>query len=419
MRYRQITTSKSDYNMRIFAYYGILYEIALNFYKPFSIKFLERIGGSDFQISLFNALPGLVTLIAILPGAFWLRRLTDKKSATRGLILTGRFFLLAMAFIPLIEAQYRAILFIGLFTVMCIPDAIYQTSYQSFIGDLFEPRDRARAIGMRNKLTVPALAIVTLICGNLLVVLPQNEDQRLVIYQIFFILAFVFGVFEFLAFKRFRLKSMVENEKVGPVAEHWPSFIKRILKDKSFRFFALCSFGFHFGWQMGWPLFNIYTIRNLGANEFWLAIISVVSAMTMFLGYGFWSRQIEKRGNNVVLPICSFGMALTPIMYALSPNLYVLLATALISGFFTSGTLSVLLSALLEVTPEKDRVMYIAVYNVLINLSLATAPLIGHYFLEAGGIFFALYMTALFRLLGSLLFFYREKLLAKTIKTLA
>jgi MFS family permease len=398
--------------MRMFAFYGILYEIALNFYKPFSIKFLERIGGSDFDITLFNALPGLVTLIAILPGAIWLRRSSDKKRTTRGMILTGRFFLLAMALVPIVPQGYRAMLFLGLFTMMCIPDAIYQTSYQSFIGDLFEPRARATAIGMRNKLTVPAMTAVTLICGNLLVWMPKTEDQRLLIYQIFFVLAFVFGVTEFMVFKRFKMNRQIENASSGPVGERWLSVVKRILKDKSFVFFALCSLGFHFGWQMGWPLFNIYIIRNLGANELWLAIISVVSSITMFFGYSFWSRQIDQRGNSVVLPVCSFGMALTPLMYAWSPNLYVLLVMALVSGFFTSGTLSVLLSALLEATPEKDRVMYIAVYNVLINVSLAVSPLIGHYFLESRGIFFALYMTGLFRFLGSLLFFYRDRKLA-------
>jgi len=57
--------------------------------------------------------------------------------------------------------------------------------------------------------------------------------------------------------------------------------------------------------------------------------------------------------------------------------------------------------------------MYIAVYNVLINLSLATAPMLGHYFFELKGIVFALYMTGLFRFLGTLLFFYRDRRIAQ------
>lgn len=415
MRFRKQSTGKIDNNMRIFAFYGILYETALNFYKPFSVKFLERIGGSELEIALFNALPGLVTLIAILPGALWLRRSENTQKTTGRLILTGRLFLLAMAFIPLLPSAHRAFAFLGLFTLMCVPDAIYQTSYQSFIGVLFEPRARARAIGMRNRLTVPALTAVTLISGNILTLIPKTNEQRLLIYQIFFGLAFLFGLLEFRTFGKFKIAPKDADFAAASRREPLKPQILSILKNKTFRFFTLCSFGFHFGWHMGWPLFNIYMIKTLGANELWLAVISVVSAVTMFFGYSFWSRQIEKRGNSVVLPVCAFGMALTPLMYAWSPNLYILLPTALIAGFFTAGTLSVTLSALLEATPDHNRVMYIAVYNVLINLSLATAPLLGHYFFELRGIVFALYITGLFRFLGSLLFFYRDKKISSAV----
>jgi len=413
LRFRKLSTGKIDYNMRIFALYGILYETALNFYKPFSVKFLERIGGSELEIALINALPGLVTLIAILPGALWLRRSEDTQLTTARLILFGRWFLFAMAFIPFLPPQYRAFGFLALFTLMCIPDAIYQTSYQSFIGVLFEPRARANAIGMRNKLTVPALTAVTLLSGNILTLVPKTDEQRLFIYQIFFGLAFFFGVMEYKAFKKFKVAKKDAGFARSSGREPLKPQVIKILSNKQFRFFALCSLGFHFGWHMGWPLFNIYMIKTLGANELWLAVISVASAITMFFGYSFWSRQIEKRGNSFVLPICTFGMALTPLMYAWSPNLYILLPTALISGFFTAGTLSVTLGALLEATPQDNRVMYIAVYNVLINLSLATAPMLGHYFFELKGIVFALYMTGLFRFLGTLLFFYRDRRIAK------
>lgn len=413
MRFRKLSAGKTDYNMRMFALYGILYETALNFYKPFSVKFLERIGGTELEIALINALPGLVTLIAILPGALWLRRSEDTQRTTARLILSGRWFLFTMAFIPFLPPQYRAFGFLALFTLMCVPDAIYQTSYQSFIGAIFEPRARASAIGMRNKLTVPALTAVTLISGNILTLVPKTDEQRLMIYQIFFILAFLFGLMEYKAFKKFKVAKRDAGFARTKHKEPFRPMIAGIIKNKTFRFFALCSLGFHFGWHMGWPLFNIYMIKNLGANELWLAIISVVSAITMFFGYSFWSRQIEKHGNSVVLPICSFGMALTPLMYAWSPNLYILIPTALVAGFFTSGTLSVTLGALLEATPDENRVMYIAVYNVLINLSLATAPLIGHYFFELKGIVFALYITGAFRFAGSLLFFYRDRRIAR------
>lgn len=147
----------------------------------------------------------------------------------------------------------------------------------------------------------------------------------------------------------------------------------------------------------------------MGADEMWLAIISVSSSVTMFFAYGYWNKVIHKKGNAYVLAINTLGMAVTPLMYILSFNLYILTVTAFLSGIFIAGTTTVLLSGLLEVTPEADRVTYLAIYSTLTNLSLAIAPLIGHWFLEINGIAFALVMTAIFRIFGSLAFFYRNK----------
>lgn len=140
----------------------------------------------------------------------------------------------------------------------------------------------------------------------------------------------------------------------------------------------------------------------------WLAILSVSSSITMYFAYGYWSKQISKKGNAFVLAVNTLGMAITPVLYVYSSNLYWLTLTSMVSGIFVAGTTTVLLSGLLEATPEKERVTYLAVYSTLTNLSLAISPLVGHVFLSYKGIFFALYVTAGFRTLGSLAFFYRS-----------
>jgi predicted MFS family arabinose efflux permease len=81
---------------------------------------------------------------------------------------------------------------------------------------------------------------------------------------------------------------------------------------------------------------------------------------------------------------------------------------AVITGIFTSGTLTVLLSGLLEVIPEQERVVYMGFYNTFVNLSLAVAPMVGHAFMSGRGIVYALYMTALFRLIGGIAFIFRS-----------
>ncbi len=395
---------ETDPVLKRFIVYGMIYELMSNFYKPFAVKFLERIGGGEWAMSLFNSLPGLITLFAVIPGAIFIRKQSSLKIVTMFLIGAGRSFLLLMAFIPFLSGEWQVTAFLLLYSLMCFPDAIYQTSYQAFVGKIFREKDRAYALSTRNKLTVPLVTVMTLFIGKVITSLPRTDHERILIYQAFFLTAFVFGLLELYVFKSFKVEKENLEDRINFIES-----LKKVVHNKPFIFFTACSLAFHFGWQMGWPLFNIYTIKTLGADEMWLAIISVSSSVTMFFAYGYWNRVIHKKGNAYVLAINTMGMAITPLMYILSFNLYVLTFTAFVSGIFIAGTTTVLLSGLLEVTPEADRVTYLAIYSTLTNLSLAIAPLIGHWFLGFRGIAFALVMTAIFRIFGSLAFFYRNK----------
>ena len=395
--------AEMDPTLKRFVFYGIIFEIVNNFHRPFAVKFLERIGGDEWEMSLFNSLPGLITLFAVIPGAIFIRKMPSLKNVTLALIGSGRFFLFLMAGIPMLDPKYQVGAFLLLYSLMCFPDALYQTSYQAFVGKIFPDSERAHAISLRNKLTVPVITIMTLIIGKLITGLPRTDAERIIVYQLFYLAAFAFGIMEIFVFRKFKTQAETASEQI-----HFLDSLKSIMKNRKFLFFTACSLTFHFGWQMGWPLFNIYTIKTLGADEMWLAVISVASSVTMFFAYGYWSRVIKSKGNAYVLAINALGMAITPLMYIFSFNLYILTVTAFISGIFIAGTTTVLLSGLLEVTPETDRVTYLAVYSTLINLSLAVAPLVGHWFLELRGIAFAMVMTALFRILGSLTFFYRN-----------
>lgn len=394
---------KEDAILKRFILYGVLFEVMTNFYKPFAVKFLERIGGDELAMSLFNSLPGFITVLAVIPGAIYLRKQGSLQKTILRLIASSRLILILIAAVPLVNGHYKVSLFLVLFALMCFPDAIYQTGYQAYIASLFRPKDRAHAISLRNKLTVPLVTVLTLIIGEVITKVPRTEDQRLLIYQIFYLMAFATGVLEFFVFKGFSVKGE-QNLK----DRSFSSELSMVFRDKTFWFFTTCSLLFHFGWQMGWPLFNIYTIKTLGADEMWLAILSVSSSLTMYFAYGYWSKQINRNGNAFVLAVNTLGMAITPVLYVYSSNLYWLTLTSMVSGIFVAGTTTVLLSGLLEATPEKERVTYLAVYSTLTNLSLAISPLIGHQFLVAGGIVFALWVTAGFRTIGSLAFFYRN-----------
>ncbi len=390
-------------NIKVFVWYGILFQIMERLYKPYAVKFLERIGGSNFHISLFNALPGFTMFLTVFIGALWLNRQEDGKRAIQKTIFVSRFLILAFAAVPFIRPELQPMVFIVLYAVMSAPMAVYLSGYQGFVGDVFDKNKRARAIGLSNQYGVYAVMVVTMVTGLILSKLPRTESERMLIYQLFFILSFAAGILELFVFGRLKAPKTTRRE-----IPDWKRSFRGIFRNRPFAFFMICSLLFHFGWQMGWPLFSIYMIKDLGADELWLAIINMGSFITMIAGHKIWPRYIEKIGNPTVTAICTIGMAFTPLLYIVSKNLVVMTMVAVLTGFFTSGTLTVLLSGLLEVIPEDERIVYMGFYNTFINLSLAFAPMLGHYFMQSRSIVFALYMTALFRLIGGIAFIYRS-----------
>lgn len=367
------------------------------------MKFLERIGGNEFHISLINSTKGIIMIFTALPAAFIINKIIDKQKATANMVLAMALIVFSLFFIPLLPANYQVISFIIILTLLMVPISFFNISYQNITGEIFPDR-RARVLAKRSIYTIIFTTIVTITSGIIFRYLAQDNAQFILIYRIFYALAFVFGLLAFFSLKRLNYTPAKPKELMA-----FKGSFKKVFKNKRYAKFVLSSTIFHFGWQMGWPLFAIYTIKTLGADEFWLAIISVGSAIVMLFAHRMWPRLIEKYGNEKIAYICTFGMALTPIFYAISKSLPVLVIFSTSSGLFTAGTITVLFSDMLAVIPEKNRVIYVGYYNVLTNVTLAISPLIGHYFYELKGIVFALIMTSIFRFIGGVSFMIRER----------
>ena len=100
--------------------------IVASLFGPFTVKFLERLGGTAFHISLYNSLPGLVGLAVGLPGALWIAGNQNKhlKTLTAEFTLISR--LLVLPLIPLVwlSPKWAPMLCVLLIALKNIPEAI-------------------------------------------------------------------------------------------------------------------------------------------------------------------------------------------------------------------------------------------------------------------------------------------------------
>ncbi|MBI9008579.1 MAG: MFS transporter [Tenericutes bacterium] len=396
-------SDKFKYNLRIFIIFGVLFELMNVFYSPYAMKFLERIGGNEFHFSLINSTKGIIMIFTALPAAFIINKIVDKQKTTANLVLAMAVIIFSMFFIPMLPANYQVIAFIVILTLLMVPISMFNISYQNITAEIF-PLRRARVLSKRSIYTILFTTIVTITSGLIFRNFAQDNSEYIFIYRIFYVMAFIFGLLAFYFFKKIHYIPSETKETLK-----FKGSFKTVFKNKRYTKFVLSSTIFHFGWQMGWPLYSIYTIKTLGADEFWLSLITVGSAIVMLFSLRIWPRLIEKFGNEKIAYICTFGMAITPILYVLSKSLLVLVMFSSLSGIFTSGTITVLFSDMLEVVPEKNRIIYVGYYNVLTSITLAISPLVGHYFYNKKGIIYALIITCIFRLFGSFAFMIRER----------
>lgn len=398
-----------DHNLKINIYNGVFYAIALNLVNPYYAKFAERLGASDYALAFLNSWPYFVSVFALIPGAMLIEGLGSKKRATAIFMLVHKFFYLSLAVVPFIGIVSKPWLFIFLIGLMNFPGSVYLMGYQSCIGEIFSPRERSRAMGLRNRYSDLFRLGITLLAGQMLSHIPTNENEIILLYQVFFVVAFAFGLLEVYSFKQFDITATTQGISEISFKKTITQAFLFIKQNRRFKIFLLCSLSFHFGWQMGWPLFNIYLIRNLGANEAWLSAISIASGFSSIATSTLWAKFSDKYGNTLTIAIATFGMSITPILYTLSDSLWMLVFFNVIIGISIAGTVLVLFNMLLEVTPDINRTSIISIYNTLIAISATIAPIIGVAIKDMSNIKTALIIVGCLRLFGSLTFYLRNR----------
>lgn len=388
------------------------YSIVANSYGPFlSLYAINVLNANHQQVGLLNSLPAIVSLFTIIIGGYWFSGLNSKKRFVGYSIFSARFFILLLAFIPFLP-NYQAWVLVILIGLMAIPNSLAGLSWQSFIGDLIPERERGQFFSNRNRILTIVAMFSTAIIGFILNLFDKANSYP---FQVLFVVAFLFGLMEtYYLFKHIEINEQVEQE----VETHrFLHTLKEMAKEKPFLLFLSSSMLFNFGWQMAWPLFNIYQIEYAKATAFWFSLFTVANQLSQILTYRWWGRMSDRYGNSIMLVIATAGMATAPFLTVLSTNLIYLVFVNLFTGIFLAGTNLLLFNQLLGVSPEKNRSSYITQYLIFIGFIGFIAPQFGVWLLGEIGMNMTMNISSILRLSGSGVFLIVAMKLAKTKKS--
>jgi MFS family permease len=409
-------TSKStlDYNLVVNNFNGILQALSINLVMPFASLYTKRLNGTDNDIALLNAYPSIFSILAVFLGTYLFRRFKNKKRIVAISFSFARAFFLLFVFIPFLPVWLRPGLFVFLYGAMSFPNSIANMGWQSYLADLFPEKWRGRAFSKRSSLSTISALVVTLITGSLLYFIPKTDAQRINLYQIFFIIAFIIAVFEVLSFVKHRLDK--KNKQIETITEFknqsliesFKNIFTLIVSNRRFLDYCICAVIFHFAWQMGWAIFFTYEYDILHSNELWSSIIATISCLSQALTFPMWQKLSEKKGNTFAITLAVFLMSITPFLYLISTSIIHVVIFSAITGAAVAGTILLLLNNLYESAPNEDRTLYIGIYTVLTNITLMFAPILGMKLKGLTNIYTALAVVGFLRFLSAVVFYFRH-----------
>ncbi|MGG5254011.1 MFS transporter [Neobacillus sp. SM06] len=379
--------------------------MSTNYFPLFAIGVLSA---SNYQVSLISSLPQFVGMFAVILGSIFLNQQNNKKKFTAYSIFYTRLFLVFMLFSLFVPKDYRSWVFVILVGLMNFPGSFANLSWQAFIGDLIPEQRRSLFFSERNKVLTIVGVVTTFLIG---LILQQFHKDNPLPYEFLFAFSFAAGIMEV-----FYLMKHVEPEKKKELKQkklfsraNW-----QIFRDKPFRYFLFCGLFFNFAWQMSWPLFSIYQIRDAHANGLWISLFSVANQIAQIISFKWWGKMADKHGNAKMMILVSIGMATTPVLTVLSSNLIYLTIVNASSGLFVSGTVLLLFNQLLEVTNEKTRSTYISSYNIFLAIVGFVSPQFGVYLLDQTNMNLSMSISTLLRFVSGLMFFFLYRYLKRS-----
>ncbi|MGE5561540.1 MAG: MFS transporter [Chloroflexota bacterium] len=413
-------SGKLKRNMRINTIHGVLQIAAINMVQPFLSIFALKLGASNTQVALLSSGPAVVSLFAMIPGAIMVDRQDKKKRLTRTFMFAHRAFFLALACIPLFNPSWRAWTLVTLVALMNFPGSMSNTAWQSFISRIIPADKRAVAFADRNKLMNLIGTGVVYLTGLIL-----DRLRFPVGYQIMFVAAFVMALLELRVFNYIDEDAAPAGSGQRPAAAEGAPVvaaagqsrlavvrgrIQEALAQPRFVRYVLASMLFYLAWQVPWPLFSLYQVKVLGANNQWVSILNLMNTGGSLVGYGFWVGVMRRHGNLKALFYSTIWIFVVPAVYAFSHNLWTIAVFNMLTGAIFSGVNLALFNALLEATPERNKTSYIAYYNTAITVSAIIAPMIGVGLLNFMNYMWAFIACAVLRVLGALCFLFISNL---------
>lgn len=364
--------------------------------------FLTRLGASNVQVGLLSSMPAVTGLfLAILVGRFLQaqRNIIPWFSVARLMVISA--YALTGLLPWILPDQYMIPGVLVIWALVTLPQTILIVSFSVVMNAVAGPKHRYDLLSRRWSILGIVIALSVAIAGQVLVriIFPLN-------YQLVFIVLSLGGLISFYFSRRIKLPD-VEPPTITEgksLRQQTQGYVKLTLGQPDFIRFSLQRFVYLFGVMLAIPLFPLYYVRVVQANDAWIGTINTASSAVLLIGYFLWTRESRLRGSRFVLLWTTFGLAVYPALTAITTQVELIVVYAGLAGIFQAGLDLVFFDELMKTVPVQYSATFVSLSQSMQHLSTIIAPLLGTWLAGYVGLSTALLVAAGMRLLGFTLF---------------
>ena len=378
---------------------------------PFLPVFLARLGASNLQVGLLTAMPAFTGLfLAIAVGEFLQRRrqIVPWFSGARLLVISSYALTGLVPFI--LPQEYIVPVVLIIWAAATIPQTMVSVAFTVVMNAVAGPEGRYELMSRRWSILGLTTSLAVAAVGQTLerISFPFN-------YQVVFLGLSLGGLVSYYYSSHITLPDADPPPRAAGISllQRVRGYADLVRAEPAFVSFMVKRFVFLSGTTLALPLFPLYFVREVGADDGWIGIISMAQTGVLLFSYLFWARQSRRRGSRFVLLWTTFGLTLYPLLTAFTHDVRWIVVYAGVSGIFQAGLDLVFFDELLKTFPARYSATFVSLAQMLQFLSTVASPLVGTLLADQIGLSGALVVSAGLRLAGFGLFAWGKEISAK------
>jgi MFS family permease len=327
---------------------------------------------NDFDIGLLAAIPFLSQVAQVISAYMVDRTGQRKRIAVVASAVARQMWWLVLPALVLPESwRLETVLLVVVFSNLAI--MIATPAWLSWMADLIPAKIRGRYFGFRSAVIAFVTVAATIVGGIVL-----DQFKLVGLEPVGFAIIIVAGCLFALAAVLLLNKLPDKPAQTIKTEVKWNHFLEP-LSAKPFRHLLAVYFVWNFAIGISAAFFAAHMLTNLKMSFTLIAFYSSSAALVGIALNRPWGKLIDRFGCKPVVVLCSFGIALIPLIWWIPrPGyLWILAFESVYSGALWTGFNLAAFNVPLARSPQRGRTIYLAMFAMVTGLGFFLASLLG------------------------------------------